>query len=299
MEVKRMTAQSLVNRLRSVSEETQKEAVGEIRVLSKGDNDIRIALAGAGAVPYLLEMLSSADATVQENSITALLNLSVHGPNREVIMSTRGAVDAVTHALKAGRSAEAKQNAAALVFSLMVVESFRPIFGDRPAVVRALLDLIREGKTRCTKDALKALFHLALHPLNRPRMVSAGVVAVLFSLIMKAPMGLIEDATAVLAQVAGCAESDEGFRKVLGIPVLLDLLDTGSSSRVQENVASALLNLAHSGGERVIDDILDVETSMPVLSDLLRDGTPRCKSKVSALLQLFLVHERRLNSAAF
>lgn len=292
MEVKRMTAQSLVNRLKSVSEETQKEAVRELRLLSKADNDNRICIAGAGAVPSLLDLLYSSDPDVQQNSITGLLNLSIHGPNREVIMSSRGSMDAIVHVLKSGRNPEAKQNAAATVFSLMVVEEYRPIFGDKPAVTRALLDLIRSGNSRCIKDALKALFHMALHPLNRAKMVSAGVVAVLLALLMKASMGVVEDATAVLAQVAACTESAEGFRKVLGVEIMVDLLDTGSP-RVRENVASALLNLARFGGDVVVDDILDVERAVPLINGLLREGTPRCTSKVSALLKLLLAHERR------
>ncbi|KAH9321635.1 hypothetical protein KI387_016274, partial [Taxus chinensis] len=292
MEVKRMTAQSLVNRLKSVSEKTQQDAARELRLLAKRDDDYRISIAGAGAVPNLLELLYSSDPELQQNCITALLNLSIYGPNREIIMSSRGAVDAIAHTLKAGMSLEAKQNAAATIFSLNVVEHYRPIFGDKASVVRGLLDLIRMGNPKCTKDALKALFHLALYPLNRAKMVSAGLVPVLFALVMNASTGLVEDATAVLAQVAGCSESAQGFRKVFGIEVLLDLLDS-ESLRIQENASSALLNLAQCGGESVVVDILDMPTAMPLLSDLLDTGTPRCKSKVSSLLKLLIVNERR------
>lgn len=293
-----MTAQSLVNRLRSVSEETQKQAAGELRILARRDDENRGCIAGAGAVSSLVDLLYSTDTELQVNCITALLNLSIYGPNKEAIMSTRGALDAIVHVLKLGQIMEAKQNAAALIFSLNAVENYRAIFGDKAGVVRGLLDLIRMGNPKCTKDALKALFHLALHPLNRPKMVSAGVVAVLFSLVMNSSMGLVEDATAVLAQVAGCSESAQGFQKVFGVQVLLDLLDTGSP-RAQENVSSALLNLVQCGGECVVVDILDTETAVPLLSDLLNTGTPRCKSKVSSLLKLLGNRERRPMSAAF
>lgn len=300
MDVKRTTAESLVNQLRSSSssEEVQKEAVCELRLMAKWSDDHRISIAQAGAVPYLLDHLYTPDAKLQENAITALLNLSIYAPNREVIMSSRGALDAIVHCLTAGRSLEAKQNAAAAIFSLLVVENYRPIVGDRPEIIRALLDLIRLGNPKCTKDALKTLFHLALYPLNRPKLVSAGVVPVIFSLLMNAAMGIVEDATAVIGLVAGCSESREAFKKIFGVEVLVDLLDTGSP-RGQENAASALLNLAQCGGEQVVEDILDVQIAMPALSVLLSTGTPRCKSKVSALLKLLLVHERRPASALF
>lgn len=300
MEVKRTTAESLVNKLRSSSssEEAQKEAVCELRLLAKWGDEHRISIAQAGAVPYLLDHLYSPDAKLQENAVTALLNLSIYAPNREVIMSSHGALDAIVHCLTAGRSLEAKQNAAAAIFSLLVVENYRPIVGDRPEVIRALLDLIRLGNPKCKKDALKALFHLALDPLNRPKQVSAGVVPVLFSLLMNSGMGIVEDATAVIALVAGCSESREAFKRIFGIEVLVDLLDTGSP-RAQENAASALLNLVQCGGTQVAEDILDVQIAMPALSVLLNTGTPRCKSKVSSLLKLLLVHERRPASAMF
>lgn len=300
MDVKRTTAESLVNHLRSSSssEEAQKDAVCELRLLAKWGDDHRISIAQAGAVPYLLDHLYTPDPKLQENAITALLNLSIYAPNRHVIISSRGALDAITHCLKAGRSLEAKKNAAATIFSLLVVESYRPVVGDRPEVIRALLDLIREGNPRCTKDALKALFHLVLDPVNRPNLVSAGVVPVIFSLLMNSGTGIVEDATAVVAQLAGCGQSKEAFKRIFGIEVLVDLLDTGSP-RCQENAASALLNLAQCGGKQVADDILDVQIAMPALSVLLNTGTPRCKSKVSSLLKLLLVHERRPSSAMF
>lgn len=189
----------------SSSEEAQKDAVCELRLLAKWGDDQRISIVQAGAVPYLLDHLYSSNAKLQENAITALLNLSIYTPNREVIMSSRGALDAIVHCLTAGRSLEGKQNAAAAIFSLLVVESYRPIVGERPEAIRALLDLIRQGNPKCTRDALKTLFLLALYPLNRPKLVSAGVVPVIFSLLMNAGMGILEDATAVIAQVAGCS----------------------------------------------------------------------------------------------
>lgn len=300
MDVKRKTVESLVNLLKpsSSSEEELKDAVCELRLLAKCGDDHRILIVEAGAVPYLLAHLYSANAKLQENAITALLNLSIYTPNREVIMSSRGALDGIAHCLTAGRSLEGKQNAAAAIFSLLVVESYRAIVGDRPEVIRGLLDLIHQGIPKCTKDALKTLFLLALYPPNRPKLVSAGVVPVIFSLLMNSGMGIVEDATAVIAQVAGCGESEKAFEKIHGIEVLVSLLDTGTP-RVRENAASALLNLAQCGGKQVADDILDVQSAMPALSLLLTSGTARCKSKISSLLSLLLVHERRPASAMF
>lgn len=85
------------------------------------------------------------------------------------------------------------------------------------------------------KDALKALFGIALYPLNRKTVIELGGVGTLFSLVMKGlAVGLVEDATAVIAQIAGCEESEEAFRKASGIGLLVDLLD-GANELQYEN----------------------------------------------------------------
>lgn len=78
----------------------------------------------------------------------------------------------------------------------------------------------------------------------------------LFSLLMNSGMGIVEDAMVVIALVAGCNESVEAFKRIFGIEVLVNLLDTGSP-RARENAASALLNLAQCGGTQVAENILD------------------------------------------
>ena len=182
---------------------------------SKDDPEIRAPLAEAGVVPLLAAQLSTA----------VLLNISISA--REQVASAPGLLDALTAALRTG----AAHHAAATVHSLLCAEAHRAAIGARRPLLAALVVLLRAPpSTRATKDALKALFAVALYPPNRATLVSLGAVQALFALVITDPRhGIVEDATAVVAQVAGCAESLKAFRWVFGVRVLLDLVEPGGA----------------------------------------------------------------------
>ncbi|XP_031505170.1 U-box domain-containing protein 1 [Nymphaea colorata] len=305
MGTRRRTVRSLVAKLTRAAtpDREQAEAVAELRLLSKVDggsgggnadgDDYRLAIAEEGAIPFLVGALRSEDATLQENAITTLLNLSTLAPNRELIMSARGLSDAILHVLRFGATSSAVRNAAATVYSLLIDEPFRPILGSKPEIVSAVVDLLRspDAGPMTTKDALRALFVMALYPLNRPKLVDSGVVPALFSLLISSPIaGIVDDATAVAAQVAGCTESLDAFRAVSGIRVLVALLESGSG-RAKENAASALLNLARCGGDEAVREILTVDSVVAAATDLVDVGSERARSKASALLSILGVQD--------
>ena len=126
MEVKRRTARTLVAKLSSVSERTRTEALSELRLISKHDPESRLLIAEAGAVPYLSETLYSSSPTIQENAAAILLNLSINSCGS--LMSTRGLLDALSHALSNSPSLAAVQSCAATLHSLLIAdESYRLI----------------------------------------------------------------------------------------------------------------------------------------------------------------------------
>ncbi|KAK1318811.1 U-box domain-containing protein 4 [Acorus calamus] len=293
------TAQSLVHRLSSASDPTSlSEALAELRLLSKHDPDIRPLLISAGAVPLLLSSSASEKENAvsdQENAVAALLNISIS--SRASLMSFPGLLDALSHVLRHGLSPPAVQSSAAALFSLLTVEDYRPVIGSRRDIVSALIDVIRpqnpKNTTRSVKDSLKALFGIALHPPNRPSMVGSGAVPALFDLITKdGRIGVVEDSTAVIAQVAGCEESVGAFREVFGVGILVDLVDPAegwSSDRARENAASALLNLARFGGEGVVKEILRIDGSMERITDLMENGSARAKAKAGQLIDVLMM----------
>ncbi|KAL2478163.1 ARM repeat superfamily protein [Forsythia ovata] len=289
--VKRRTVKALVTKLSSVSEQTRTEAMCELRLLSKNDPESRLLIAEANAIPFISESLYSTVAILQENATATILNLSIS--SKEDLLSSHGVLDALSHALRNPASPFVAQCAAATIFSLLTLESFRPIIGHKRDIIFGLVEIIRSpgSVARSIKDSLKALFGIALYPLNRAQMVELGAVQALFSLILKdGRVGLVEDATAVIAQVAGCEESWEAFKKVSGLGVLMDLLDnsTGSSYRTKENAVSALLNLILCGGEEVANVVrgkMEVRVLDGII-DVSQNGSEKGKNKAIELLKI-------------
>ncbi|KAK4770590.1 hypothetical protein SAY87_031122 [Trapa incisa] len=319
MEVKRRTAEFLVEKLSSVSERTRNDALCELRLISKHDAESRTLIAGAGAIPHLAETLYSSSHEVQENAAATLLNISIS--SKDSLMSTRGLLDAFSHILRSHSSTSpaAVQSSSAALYSLLTVDSNRRIIGAKRDIVYALIDIIRNPSSppRSIKDALGALFGVSLYPLNRSTMIHLGAAGPLFGLILKDDrvgivedatglilkddrVGIVEDATAVVAQIAGCEESEEAFRNVSGISVLVDLLDmsTGSNMRIKENAVSALLNLARCCREgRVMEHVRRM--CLGVVDGILNvaeDGTDKGKSKAAALLDL--INTKTLSSCS-
>ncbi|TKY68308.1 U-box domain-containing protein 4 [Spatholobus suberectus] len=298
MDPHRRTVRALVSKLSSVSEATRIDALCQLRLMSKQDPETRPIIADAGAIPYIAEALYSSSHPSQENAAATLLNLSI--TEKEPLMSTRGVLDAVAHVISrhgTTSSPAAVQSSAAAIHSLLSsVDAYRPVVGAKREIVYALIDILRchvSSPPRTIKDALKALFAIALHPLNRATMIGLGVVPALFSLVVKdGRVGIVEDATAVVAQVAGCEDAADAFRKVSGVGVLADVLDlaTAASMRTKENAVSALLNLVRCGGESVAADVRDDVAfgALDGIADVRDAGTAKGKSKAAELLRLLL-----------
>lgn len=293
MEVKRRTAKSLISKLGSVSEQARIASLCELRLLTKTDPEIRSIIADEGAIPYIADTLYSSEPLAQENATATLLNLSISC--RDALMSTPGVLDALSHALSYHtlHHPAAVQAAAATIYSLVVDDSFRPIVGSKRDILYALVDIIRNPNSpnRSVKDALKALFGISLCPMNRANMVELGAVEVLFGLVVKAGrVGLMEDATAVIAQIAGAEGSLAAFRRVSGVRVLVDLIDpsTGSSLRIKENAVSGLLNLVQCGGGVVGEKIreMGLGSIFDGLDEVAQTGSNKGRKRAETLMKI-------------
>ncbi|XP_027334291.1 U-box domain-containing protein 4 isoform X2 [Abrus precatorius] len=271
---------NLVEGLRSSDLDTQREATAELRLLAKHNMDNRIAIANCGAIVLLVDLLRSTDIRIQENAVTALLNLSINDNNKSAIANA-GAIDPLIHVLETG-SPEAKENSAATLFSLSVIEENKIIIG-RSGAIRPLVDLLGNGTPRGKKDAATALFNLSIYHENKGRIVQAGAVKHLVEL-MDPAAGMVDKAVAVLANLATIPEGRNAIGQEGGIPVLVEVVELGSA-RGKENAAAALLHLClHSN--RFLSMVLQ-QGAVPPLVALSQSGTPRAKEKAQTLLNQF------------
>ncbi|KAI9190509.1 hypothetical protein LWI28_017837 [Acer negundo] len=281
----KMTAEFLVGKLAMGSLEIQRQAAYELRLLAKTGMDNRRIIAEVGSIPFLVTLLSSHDPRIQENAVTALLNLSIYDNNKILIMAA-GAIDSITGVLESGKTMEARENAAAAIFSLSMIDDCKVTIGARPRAIPALIGLLREGTTAGKRDAATALFNLAVYNANKASAVVAGAVPLLIELLMDDKAGITDDALAVLAQLLGCSQGLEEIRKsrVL-VPLLIDLLRFGST-KGKENSITLLLGLCKDGGEEVARRLLINPRSIPSLQSLVADGSLKARRKADALLRL-------------
>ncbi|CAM6036046.1 unnamed protein product [Sphagnum compactum] len=287
LEATKVTASFLVGKLVTGSPEAQKQAAYELRLLAKCSMDNRMCIADAGAIPLLVSLLSSKDSKTQENAVTALLNLSIFDKNKVLIMAAE-ALDPIIEVLRSATSMEARENAAATLFSLSVVDDYKVQIGSKPMAINALVVLLRDGTPqRGKKDAATALLNLAVYHDNKPKIVSAGIVPIIFSLLRDDEAEEIRDDTlAVLALIAGCPDGLAAINmEATAIPVLVGLLSSGSS-RGKENAVVVLHALCKSGGEEVLSSVLQVKVARPYLYSLLTVGTPRAKRRATSILKL-------------
>ncbi|KAL3523998.1 hypothetical protein ACH5RR_016832 [Cinchona calisaya] len=281
----KMTAEFLVGKLATGSLDIQRQAAYELRLLAKTGMDNRRIIAEAGAIPFLVTLLNSHDPRIQENAVTALLNLSIYDNNKTLIMSA-GAIDSIIEVLQSGKTMEARENAAAAIFSLSIVDDYKVFIGARPRVIPALVGLLGEGTIAGKRDAATALFNLAVYNVNKVSVVLAGAVPLLINLLVDDKAGITDDALAVLALLLGCSEGLEELRKsrVL-VPLLIDLLRFGSS-KGKENSITLLLGLCKDGGEEVARKLLMNPRSIPSLQNLAADGSLKARRKADALLRI-------------
>ncbi|EYU23288.1 hypothetical protein ABFS82_01G056200 [Erythranthe guttata] len=270
----------LVEDLKSSSLDAQIKATSDIRLLAKHNMENRIVIANCGAINVLVNLLRSTDMTVQENAVTALLNLSINDNNKSAIANA-DAIEPLIHVLETG-SPEAKENSAATLFSLSVIEENKIKIG-RSGAIQPLVDLLGNGTPRGKKDAATALFNLSINHENKTRIVQAGAVKHLVEL-MDPAFGMVDKAVAVLSNLATIHEGRAAIGQERGIPVLVEVVELGSG-RGKENAAAALLQLC-TNSSRFCNMVLQ-EGAVPPLVALSQSGTPRAREKAQQLLGYF------------
>lgn len=271
---------TLLQKLMNGNSEEQRAATGELRLLAKRNAANRVCIAEAGAIPLLVELLSSPDPRTQEHAVTALLNLSIHEPNKGIIVNA-GAIADIVDVLKHG-SMEARENAAATLFSLSVVDENKVAIGAAGAIP-ALINLLCQGSPRGKKDAATAIFNLCIYQGNKVRAVRAGIVLPLMRLLNDAGGGMVDEALAILAILASHHEGKQAIGKIEPIPMLIEVIKTGSQ-RNRENAAAVLWSLCTSDQQHI--KIAKELGAGEVLKELLEHGTDRAKRKAGNILEL-------------
>jgi hypothetical protein len=285
LEANRATANLLIQQLANGSQSGKTIAAREIRLLAKTGRENRAFLAEAGAIPYLRNLLASPNSVAQENSVTALLNLSIYDKNKSRIMDEIGCLGSIVAVLRFGHTTEARENAAATLFSLSAVHDYKKIIADETGAVEALAGLLQDGTSRGKKDAVTALFNLSTHTENCVRMIEAGAVSALVEALGNE--GVAEEAAGALALIV---RQPFGAKAVVNqdeaVAGLIGMMRCGTP-RGKENAVAALLELCRSGGSAATERVVKAPALAGLLQTLLFTGTKRARRKAASLARVF------------
>lgn len=296
----KMLANFLVGKLENGSGKERNKAASEFRTLTKSSIFNRSCLAESGAIPLLLNLLSSSDSLTQENSMAALFNLSKHSKSKAIIVQNSG-VESILGVLKEGLKMEAKHHAAGTLFYLASVEEYQILIGETPGAISGLMGLLRDGNDRGKKNALVAIFGLLMYSDNHWRVLSSGLVPLLGDLLKSFEReDLVTDSLAVLATIA---EKQDGATAILAsgiLPLAVEILSSTSSRTGKEYCVALLLALCVNGGGDVVLVLAKNPSLMAALYALLAEGsTSRGSKKASSLIKLLHeFHERSSSSSS-
>ncbi|XP_068665383.1 U-box domain-containing protein 17-like [Aristolochia californica] len=285
IEANRATAALLVKQLSDGTPAAKTVAARELRLLAKTRKENRSCIAEAGAIPLLKQLLGSPDPVAQENSVTAMLNLSILDKNKSRIMEEEGCLESIVEVLRKGTSEEARENAAATLFSLSAIHDYKKKITEQVGAVEALAGLLREGSSRGKKDAVTALFNLSTHSENCARMADAGATSALVGALWTE--GVAEEAAGALAllvrQPAGAQAIGQEEDVVAG---LVGVMRSGTP-KGKENAVAAILELCRSGGTSVTERVIRAPALAGLLQTLLFTGTKRARRKAASLARVF------------
>ncbi|XP_073143730.1 U-box domain-containing protein 17-like [Henckelia pumila] len=284
-EATKATVCLLVEQLANGTPRAKTVAALEIRLLAKTRKESRACIGEAGAFPPLKMLLTSLDAVAQENSITAMLNLSLDKKNTSRIMDMEGCLGAIVEVLKFGRTPEARENAAATLFSLSTVHEIKKQIAEEQGAIEALAGLLRNGTPRGQKDAVTALYNLSTHTEICARMINSGAITVLVDALRDEDV--CEEAAGALAllvrQPIGAEAVGNEERAVSG---LIEMIRCGTP-RGKENAVAALLELCRGGGPATIEKVVNAPSLAGLLQSLLFTGTKRARRYAAALGRVF------------
>jgi hypothetical protein len=312
----RLSAAFLTARLSSASasggapEAQKRKATHEARKLSKRNVFYRACLVEAGAVPWLLHLLSSADASVQDNAVAALLNLSKHPAGRRALVEA-GGLGLIVDAVNVAAKVEARQNAAAVLFYLSSNPEYCEEISRIPEAVPTLVRLARDGAYRGRKNALVSLYGLLQCADAHGRAVSAGAVDALAGLMLQGSSSasatgdddhgdLALDAVALLGRLA---EQPAGARAVAAsselVTRLVDFLGEAASRSAKEHCVALLASLGRHCGDTVLALLGKLPGLMPALYALIADGTPQAGKRARWLVnEIHRHYEQRQTPAS-
>lgn len=148
--------------------------------IEKDDN--RQQLVNAGAIPVLVQLLSSTDVDVQYYCTTALSNIAVDASNRAKLAQTEGRlVGSLVHLMES--SSPKVQCQAALALRNLASDERYQLEIVRARGLPSLLRLLQSSYLPLILSAVACIRNISIHPANESPIIEAGFLRPLVDLL--------------------------------------------------------------------------------------------------------------------
>lgn len=271
----------LVVKLKSSHVSEQEEAVISFRKLTRTREETRFQLCTPRILSALRVLITSRYASVQVNSVAALVNLSLENRNKVKVVRS-GIVPPLIDVLKGGFQ-ESQEHAAGALFSLALDDQNKTAIGVLGALP-PLLHALRSESERTRHDSALALYHLSLIQSNRVKLVKLGAVQALLGMVKTGHM-----TSRILLILCNLASSSEGRAAMLdggAVECFVCMLRRGAfdSESTRENCLAALYGLSR-GGLR-FKGLAKEAAAEELLVQVEEMGSERAKDKARKILEV-------------
>lgn len=147
-----------------------------------GEDDNRVQLVNAGAIPVLVQLLSSPDVDVQYYCTTALSNIAVDAGNRKRLAQTEPRlVQSLIHLMDS--SSPKVQCQAALALRNLASDEKYQLEIVRSKGLAPLLRLLQSSYLPLILSAVACIRNISIHPMNESPIIDAGFLKPLVELL--------------------------------------------------------------------------------------------------------------------
>lgn len=154
-----------------------------LTILDIGTDDNRQQLVNAGAIPVLVQLLSSSDVDVQYYCTTALSNIAVDSTNRKKLAQTESRlVQSLVHLMMDSSNPKVQCQAALALRNLASDEKYQ-LEIVRSKGLPPLLRLLQSSYLPLILSAVACIRNISIHPLNESPIIDAGFLKPLVDLL--------------------------------------------------------------------------------------------------------------------
>lgn len=270
----------LTRLLNMISNGAPAEAIKELRKLTRMHSSHRAMLGENPAAILKLISVPIDDPEVREDTVTTILNLSIHDSNKKTVAEITGIIPFLIESLAAG-TMESRSNAAAALFTLSAVDSNKTKIGELGAM-GPLVQLVEQGSVAAKRDAASAIFNLCVSHENRERAVKEGAVAGLLKCVIDQSM--VDEALAVLAILASNQEAVDEIGDSGGVACLLRVIRESSCAKNRENAVVLLFSVCMNDRTK-LREVREEEGANKTISVLAQNGSSRARRKAMGILE--------------